>query len=147
MVRPGSLSKFAAAAACVGMLAGTAASAATPISAPAVDPLVAISFFGSQASQSAICAAGAQSAAAAGAAVAAQAAQQGCVLPVVDAAPPPMVADTAPPPEVLPVAPVTGAGIGVMPLLLGLAAIIGAAALIFQGEEDDGEITLPISPS
>jgi hypothetical protein len=38
-------------------------------------------------------------------------------------------------------------GIGTLPLLLGLAAIIGVAALVLSGDDDnDGDVT-PVSPA
>jgi hypothetical protein len=73
---------------------------------------------------------GAPAAAVCGAAVAATAAQPtaGCVLPAMDAPPPPPapVADAAPP---VPVEPV---GFSVSPLLIGLVAIAAATALYFS---------------
>jgi hypothetical protein len=124
------------------MLASSAASAAPR----AVDPLVALSVFGTAESRAAVCAAGSQAAAAAGAAVAAQAAPApGCVLPVTDAPPPaPVTAAPPPAPVVEPVA--TGGGIGILPLLLGLAAIAAAAALLLKGDNGNDQITVPISP-
>ena len=113
--------------------------------APAhVDPFVALSVFGTSESRAAVCSAGSQAAAQAGAA-AAQVAGSGpeCVLPVVDAAPP----SVEPAPAPLPVAPVaTGSSVGVLPLLLGLAAIAAVAAVVLHDNDDDGEINLPISP-
>ena len=109
-----------------------------------IDPLVALSVFGTAESRAAVCAAGA-AAAAAGAAVASQAgAGPGCVLPAVDAPPPPAVTEAVPPPVAA--APVASSGIGVLPLLLGLAAIAAFAALVLNDDDDDGEVNLPISP-
>jgi hypothetical protein len=122
------------------MLGSTAATAA-PVAAPqTVDPLAIVSIFGTADSAAAICAG---SSAGAAAAVAGQAPGAGCVLPVVDAPPPP-VAETAPPP--LAPAAVPASGIGVLPLLAGLAAIAVIAALILKNNNDNGEIVLPISP-
>lgn len=73
---------------------------------------------------------GAPTAALCGAAAAAATAAQpagGCVLPVMDAPPPP-VATAAPP---LTAVPIAEAGYGISPLLLGLVAIAGAAAIFF----------------
>lgn len=110
-----------------------------------VDPLISLSVFGSAQSRAAVCAAGANAAAAAGAAAAtaAQAPATGCVLPVV-VTPTPVVTEPAP---VLTPAVATGGGIGVLPLLLGLAALVGIAAVLF-GSDDDGDGNLaPISPA
>ncbi len=65
MTARGSFRKFTTAFVAISMLAGTAASAAPRT----VDPLVALSVFGTSESRAAVCAAGAQAAAAAGAAV------------------------------------------------------------------------------
>ena len=104
-------------------------SAPTPIS-----PMVALSIFGSQASAAALCGSAAASAAASSAA--AQAPGAGCVLPVVDAPPPPVV-DAAPLP------PPSG-GIGITPILLGLAAIAILAALI-ASQDNDNDNNPPVS--
>ena len=53
------------------------------------------------------------------AAAAAQGAPGGCVLPALDAAPPPAVAEPAPVPPVAP----PSAGLGISPVLLGLIAL------------------------
>ena len=110
-----------------------------------IDPLVALSVFGTAESRAAVCAAGSSAAAAAGAAAAAQAAAPpGCVLPVMDAPPPPVVTETVPPPVAV-APPVASAGIPILPLLLGLAAIAGFAAILLN-DDDEGEVNLPISP-
>ena len=147
MTARGSFRKCTTAFVAISMLAGSAASAAPRT----VDPLVALSVFGTSESRAAVCAAGVQAAAAAGAAVAAQAAagQAGCVLPVMDAAPPPVVTEAVPPPPPAAVAPMAVAGggsIGALPLLVGLAAIVALAAIVLKHDESDGEINLPISP-
>jgi len=146
MAARGSFRKYTTAFVAISMLGASAASAAPRT----VDPLVALSVFGTSESRAAVCAAGAQAAAAAGAALAAQAApgQAGCVLPVMDAAPPPVVTEAAPPPPaaVAPVAVGGGGTIGALPLLVGLAAIVAIAAVVLKHKETDGEINLPISP-
>jgi hypothetical protein len=64
------------------------------------------------------------------AAAAAQTPGTGCVLPAMDAPPP--VAQTGPPPPIpVPPVEVAGAGLGVDPLLLGLAAILAGVGLYF----------------
>ena len=144
MAARGPIGRFTSAFVAASMLASTAASAAPRT----VDPLVALSVFGTSESRAAVCAAGAQAAAAAGAAVAAQAGagQTGCVLPVMDAAPPPVVTEAAPPPAAYAPAAVAGGGVGALPLLLGLAAIVAFAAVVIKHSDSDGEINLPISP-
>ena len=127
----------------VSMLGSTAASAATP-AARSVDPLVALSVFGTAQSRAALCSAGAV--AATGAAVAAQAPGAGCVLPVVDAPPPVAAPEAAPPPAAV-LAPATvESGLGAIPLLLGLAAIAALAIVVLKHNDSSGEIDLPISP-
>lgn len=141
MKQPGTSRKVAAGLAAAGLFVGSAAGAAE-MPARTVDPLVAVSLLGTASSQAAVCAAGTASAAAAGAAQGV-AGQQGCVLPVVDTPPPPPV--TQAPPAMVPVAAHTSS-IGVIPLLLGLAAIVGGAALLLDGD-DDVDIELPFSPN
>lgn len=106
-------------------------------SAPRLDPLVSISVLGTAQSRAAVCA----SSLAGAAAAAAQAPAPGCVLPVIATPPPPPpVGDAVPPPL-----PPAGTGIGIWPLLLGLAAIVGVAALVLSSDDGDGDVT-PISP-
>lgn len=146
MTARSSFRKYTTAFVAISMLGASTASAAPRT----VDPLVALSVFGTSESRAAVCAAGAQAAAAAGAALAAQAApgQAGCVLPVMDAAPPPVVTEAPPPPPaaVAPVAVAGGSSIGALPLLLGLAAIVAIAAVVLKHNDRDGQINLPISP-
>jgi len=127
----------------VALLSGQTASAA----APRIDPLVSLSALGTAQSRAAVCAAGASAAAAgaatAGAASVAQSPAPGCVLPVTDPAP---VAAAPPAPLVAPAA-AAPKGIGTLPLLLGLAAIVAAAALILSKDGDDGGDLTPISPA
>lgn len=101
-------------------LASGLSAGAGPVST--ISPMVALSIFGSQASAAALCGSSA-TATAASAAVTAQAPVGGCVLPVVDAPPPIPVAEAAP-------LPVPASGIGITPILLGLAGIAILAALI-----------------
>ena len=127
----------------VSMLGSTAASAAAP-AARSVDPLVALSVFGTAQSRAALCSAGAV--AAAGAAVAAQAPGAGCVLPVVDAPPPVAAPEAAPPPAAVLAPAAVETGLGAIPLLLGLAAIAALAIVVLKHNDSSGEIDLPISP-
>lgn len=129
--RIGSLAGVAAAFALC--FSSTVAAAATTAPVQSVNPLVAVSIFGSPASAQAVCGSVAAPAAGAAAATAAQG-QPGCVLPAVDAPPP--VADVAPPPP-------APRGFGIMPILLGLLGIAALAALIASGNEDGGS---PVSP-
>jgi hypothetical protein len=110
------------------MLSSTAANASATIS-----PWVALSGFGTQASQAATC--GASSAAAAGAAAAAQGAASGCVLPVTDPAPPPPpVVQNVPVPP--PPIESDGGGFGISPLILALGAL-AIGGLIYLLVKDD----------
>ena len=146
MSAPGPIRRCTAAFVAIAMLGSSAASAAPAAAPRMVDPLAVVSIFGTAESAAAICA-GSSAAAAAGTAAATTAGQApgtGCVLPVVDAPPPPVV-ETAPPEAFAPLAPATG-GIAAFPLLAGLAAIVGLAALILSNRSEDGEINLPISP-
>jgi hypothetical protein len=133
-----------AAFAAVSLLASSAAAAAPR----SIDPLVALSVFGTSESRAAVCAAGAaQAAAAAGAAVAQAAAGPGCVLPVVDAiAAPPVLSEPPVAPGVAVAPAAVGGGIGALPLLLGLAAIAAIAAVVLKHNDKNGQINLPISP-
>jgi hypothetical protein len=105
------------------LLSSTAVVAAAPAPAPQADPWAVLSVMSGGASAVAVC-----GAAAAAAATAAQGAAGGCVLPALDAPPP--VASSAPPPPI-PVPPVepASAGLGISPLLLGLAALAAALGL------------------
>ncbi|HEU4810016.1 MAG TPA: hypothetical protein VFS69_05090 [Sphingomicrobium sp.] len=113
---------------------------AAPVSA--IDPLVSLSALAGSASRAAVCA-GSTAATAAASAAAQAAPAPGCVLPVNAAPPPPPVAEA--PPPVVPVE--TGAGIGTWPLLLGLAAVAGIAALLLLNDDDDNGDTTPVSPA
>jgi hypothetical protein len=121
------------------MVAGPAAAAAQA-STPVYSPWAALSAVASQGSSQALC--GAAVAGAAAASAAAQgAAAPGCVLPAVDAPPAP-VAENAP--LTTPAAAVAGGGIGLLPLLLGLGALGGLAALLLAN--GDGEDEVGVSP-
>ena len=138
---------FGTGLAIAGLLMSSAASAA-PVIPKSVDPLVALSFFGTQSSRAAVCAAGAASLAASAAAAQAAPAQPGCVLPVVDAAP--VVAEPPPPPP--PVAPVyaepVGGGIaGLLPALVLLGALAAILILVGDGEGGDPDFNPPPSPA
>lgn len=99
-----------------------------------ISPWVALSALGSSASSSALC--GASVAAASSAA--AQAAP-GCVLPVVDAPPAPVVETPVPVPvATTPVA----RGFSILPLLLGLVGVAAIAALLLGGGDDDDDINV-----
>ena len=120
----------------------TVASAAALPSAPAISapmsisPFVTVSAYGTIQSQSAVCAA---TAGAVGAAAAAQGQvpAQGCVLPILDPAAPVAVY----PGSIAPVASVpvasSGFGLGIFPLLVGLALVAGLAAVLFSGDNDN----------
>ena len=143
MSAPSPFAKFTTAFVAVAIVGSSAAAA--PSSAPRlVDPLVVVSVFGTAQSVAAVCAASSATASAgASSAAAAQTPGDGCVLPVVDA-PPPAVAETASQP-LAPVAPPTG-GIAALPLLAGLAAVVGLAAIFMIHDNPNGKINLPISP-
>lgn len=105
----------------------TMAHAATAASAPSLNPLIAVSVFGTPASAQAVCGNASGAATAAAAAAVAQG-QAGCVLPAVDVAPPPVS-------QVPPVQPVSR-GFGIAPILLGLLGIAALAALIASSNDD-----------
>ena len=113
------------------LLSSTAASAAAP-----VNPWATMSAFGTQSSRTATCAAGA----AAATAVAAQGAATGCVLPVVEPAPPAMA--EAAPTLTDPVA-VSG-GIGISPLVLALSALAVGGLIYLILNEDKPDSISPI---
>lgn len=133
---------LAAAVTAVSLTTSSIASAA-PAPARSLDPLVALSVFGSAQSRSALCAASAAVVTAA----AVQAAQ-GCVLPVVDAPPPPVVSEAVPPPPVVAAAPASlAASTSLLPFFIGLGGI--AALVLLLDRDNDGRvvITIPGSPS
>lgn len=114
-----------------------ASASAAKIQAQAISPMVALSIFGSQASAAALCGSAATTAASA---AATQAPVGGCVLPVVDAPPVPVVEAAPVQPALVP----EPAGFGITPILLGLAGIAVLAALILSGN-DDNDNNPPVS--
>jgi hypothetical protein len=123
------------------------AAPAAPVASSALNPLVALSVFGSAQSRAALCSVGA--AAVAGAATSAAQSRPGCVLPVGDAPPPPVVAETPPPPPPMMAAAAPAVAPNLLPLLLGLGAF--AAVFFLLGDEilghDDADFTFPTSPA
>ena len=122
---------------CAICFSSTAAGAATTQTMRPINPWVALSAFATPASASAVCAAGAASVAAV------QSPAAGCVLPVVDL-PPPVPAAPLATPTVVPVG--ESRGIGMLPILAGLAAIAGITALLLIDGDDDDDDEEPISP-
>ena len=132
------------AAGAAALLSAQAAYAAPMMSrSAAIDPLVSLSVFGTAQSRSAVCAAGASAAAAGAATAAAQTAPPGCVLPVAEPVAAPPVSQAVPPP--IAPAPRGGLGIGTLPLLIGLAALLGLGAWLILDDDDDDDL-IPISP-
>lgn len=122
----------------------TGAIAATPTAfrPVSINPLVALSALGSPASRAALCG---SSAAAAAATMAGQGVP-GCLLPIVDAVPPPIPEAAAPP--VLEPAPLAAAApmtglYAIPPVLLGMVGIVLGLVLLHalddnnQGDEDN----------
>ena len=136
---PGGVTRnFTAFCAAVALCAGPSFASASYVSVgqPQISPMVALSIFGSQASATALC--GSAVTTSASAVATAQAPVGGCVLPVVDAPPPLPVAEAAP------IAPVPASGLGITPILLGLAGIAILAALI-ESQDDDNDNNPPVS--
>ena len=134
---------FAGAALCATSTGGLAATTDATQS-PSISPLVALSALGSEASRAGFCSVAISAGAAA---VAAQGApSQGCVLPVVDQAPPAPVSEVLPPPPVPPPPmPAVAGGLGSSTLLLGLAGIVGGAllAIVLLRDRNGGNDTSP----
>jgi hypothetical protein len=126
------------------LLSAQAAYAAPVASIAAVDPLVSLSALGTAQSRAAVCAAGTTAAAMAGAA-SLQAAPPGCVLPVTGPVAAPVGEAVPPPPLATGVMPAAGKGLGMLPLLGGLALLGVVAALLIRGGTQEGDLT-PISP-
>jgi hypothetical protein len=114
-----------------------AAYAAPTLPAP-IDPLVSLAMLGTAGSRAAVCA-GSTAAVAGAAAALAQGPAPGCVLPVTGAPPPPPAAVPPPPPPV--VGAEAGPGFPTIPVLLGLAAIIGIAIAIASSGNDHHAIS------
>jgi hypothetical protein len=128
-----------AVAAALSLASAAPAAAAVKAAAPAYSPWAALSAFASPSSSAALCGAAATSAQ--------QGAAPGCVLPQIDA--PPVVAAEPAVPVAAPVAAAAvGTGIGVLPLLLGLASLAGLGALILGGNGQGGDRIggRPVSP-
>lgn len=132
------LSRTLVAISAASLLAAAPATAAVKASQPVVTPWIAYSALAAPASSQALC--GLSAAAAAGAA--AQGAT-GCVFPTLDAPVVPPPANAAP--IAAPATVAAGGSIGVLPLLFGLLAFGGVAALLLAGE-DDGDTQISISP-
>lgn len=147
-------SKIVAALAAASLFVGSSASAAST-QIQTLDPLMAVSIFGTSGSQAAACAASTSATSVAGAAASAaadtvssasttddQAAPRpGCVLPV-ESAP---VAPAAQAPAMVAPTMATG-GPNMLPLLIGLAAVVGGLALLLGNSSGD-EVTVPVSPA
>lgn len=137
--------KFGAAFAAFGIVLSSTAHAA-PRGFTTADPLLSLSVFGTSSSRAAVCAAGAANAAATAGAAAAAAATQpgpgaGCVLPVLDPVPPPVVQT----PMAVPPAMVgSGFGFGALLPLLAVAALGTLAVLLL--DDGDNDMVNPVSP-
>ncbi len=133
--------KFAGTALAIALCASPVTAAAASVPVRSVNPLVAVSVYGTQASAQAVCTNTANSAAAVGAAAVAQG-QAGCVLPAVDAAAPPPISEGPAPPL-----PPSG-DFGINWILAGLGALIlvGAILAATADDDDDGRV-IEISPA
>ena len=127
MLRRGLAGKFVTGLVAATLFAGSAASAAPST----IDPLVALSVFGTAQSRAAVCGAGSAAAASA---------TTGCVLPMAAAGAQTADQTTAPPFAE------SGSSIGILPLLLGLGAL-AAAAVLLLGSDDEDDIEIPVSPA
>lgn len=110
------------------------ASAAVQAQSASYSPWAALSAFAGQSSSQALCGAAATTAA--------QTGTPGCVLPATDA---PVAPVGNEPVAVVPEA-VGGTGLGVLPLIAGLAVLAGAIALIASSGDDDDITVTPVSP-
>jgi hypothetical protein len=128
------------------LAAGAAALLSSQVvyAAPArsVDPLVSLSALAGAASRTAVCA-GSTASVAAAASTAAQAGPTGtCLLPLGAAPPPPVPVTEA----VAPIGPAPKS-IGILPILLGAAALAGLIALILSSDDDGNGDNTPVSPA
>lgn len=127
--------RFATALICGSLMISSSAANASA----SIRPWATLSAFGTQSSRDAACGAG--STAAAGAATAAQTGGSGCVLPVTDAAPPPVAQEVPMPPPA-----VESGGIGMSPLVLALGALALAGLIYIIANGDDDDEGSPLSP-
>jgi hypothetical protein len=123
--------KLLATAAAAALLCSQSATAAVATVAAPVDPLVALSALGTTGSSSAVC--GVQTM---------NAQVKGCVLAMNDAAQP--ADNQMPPPEAGPPPP---HGMNVLPLLLGLGALVAVAAILASGSSHGNGNLTPVSPA
>ena len=131
------LKKLGCAAAAFALSVSPTMAAAAATGTRSIDPLIAVSVFGTQASAQTVCT---PAIAAAGSAIAAQG-QPGCVLPATDAAPP--VGQGAPPPQLPP-----SGDFGINWLLAGLGALALIAGIATLFDDDDADdVSVPISPA
>ena len=131
------LSKFVLAIATAGFCVSSTAATANSLNGSVYpsNPLVTVSLFGTPASAQAVCAGSSAAAGSAAAATAAQG-QANCVLPAVDAPPPPVVDQAVPPP-------LPAGNFGVNWLLLGLGALALVAGLQTLFDDDDLDSVSP----
>lgn len=136
----GRVAAIAAVSLCVTPTAAGAAYAPAPRLTGSYSPIVTLSILGSGISAAALCGAVAASAASAN-----QAPSGGCVLPAVDA-PPPVAVVEPPPPVYVPAAVAAPASTNfLLPLIGGLAALVGILALIglFGHDRENGGLNPP----
>lgn len=135
----GKLAAVAAFSLCMAPTAAGAAYAPPAQSTSTYSPIVTLSVLGSGISAAALCGAVAASAA--------QAPGGGCVLPAIDAPPPVAVVEPVPPaPVYVPAAVAAPASTGfLLPLIGGLAALVGVLALIglFKHNRNGGGLVPP----
>ena len=123
------------------VLAQSASAEEMAVSSATIDPLVSLSMLATSQSQAAVCAGAAAANAASSVAAAQPAETRKCLLPISPppAAPAPVVGDSA-------ALGTAKTAVGAMPLLLGLAAIVGLGALIAGGGSSHDGVR-PVSPA